>query len=577
MLFLTVCVPLIHELYPAGLRVPLTERDLFRPFRLLVATHVVLVYATVGVLVWLATDTPRWLLAGAAPLGIPPGGWIQLWVVGYGTLILPLSLGGLLSRLEDGLTAWPTADGPAMGLVRNLQPGATGPTEFDSPVLAWWFVGLVHALPAVALGVGFVVIETLPPVVEGLLAVGIVVALVGSGDPARFVAAFDLEHRLGRTLRFMTVNLRSAVSAASIFLGVTLVGVLVLRVGPLAAGHWTAPRPHPGWWSRLGVLAGLTVYAVGMAGHWLRLADRLPWFVTAWTAASTRYDARAFRAPSADCPPRFPLGPLLPALFFVGALQAIAAPGSPSATLYAVGWPIGVGVGIWQLVRRPPVSTPAARDNWAIPVALAVQVVLLFYQVSLPVSVETGAFSVPTAPARLSAAPDLLVLGGVAVAAIVWYFVPELTEFATARAGDQSETAAQSSADADRLRLLRLSTTLGFGLSVWATAVMAVSFGITIGVFLRYLLGGMGTITALLWWLDPDQFERLDRLPPRTETLADLGVLLYFLGVTLLSRESLLIPESVSLAGVGATVLGMAFVVGRYCYHRVWERSQAAE
>jgi hypothetical protein len=568
-IFLAVCGPLVSVMYPVSLRDPLATQNRFRAFRLLVATHVVCVYATAVGMRRLLTDAIPWLLDGPAPLGISPMGWTQAWVFGYGLVLLPLSVGGLLSRLEAGVAALPTPDGPAMELVRNLQPGKPTPADFDAPGLAWWFVGLLHALPAVALGLLFVVIDALPPLLDGMLVVGIVIALFGSGDPVQSLAAFDLEHRLGRTLRFTTVNLRSVLSATSILIGAALGGVLAIWIGQPGFRLWATPNPGVGLVTRAGILVGLVVYAVGMTGTWLRLADRLPWFITAWTAASDQYDARAFDTPAGDCPPRFPVGPLVSGLFLIGASRAVMAPGSALAALYAVGWPVGVAFIGWR-VTRPRASVSAARDNRAIALALAVQVVLLFYQASRPVALSIGSLRggqpVPTTVFETSAGSDLLLLAGVAVFVVLVYFIPELMEFATTWSSGQDSPNLGSLMAGDELRVYRLSITLTFGIMVWGVAVLVARFGITAGPLMIYLCCGVGAITAILWWLDPPQFEQLDSLPPRTEAVAELGVWVYFLGVAVLSRRLPLVPNRISVAGVAVTAVGMGYVLARYWY-----------
>lgn len=521
-LYLAVFFVLIRALYPESLWEALERSNATRKFIFVISLHVVAVY------IFAAVVLPAFLGLGIEIFrreffGYPPVLWFWVCVLFYFLVFMLVSIAYVLSIPDDGLRSRPRPDSAALDFMRGFAAEDRTSDDIDSAPVFWINQAAMHAIPPVALGLLFVFFDIIFPTVEILLAIGVVLVLspwqaVQPGD----LDHYDIEHRLANSLRFATVNVKGLIAAMAVVAGVIIGGLAMVSLAPIGLTESSHGHRALDIWNRIGFLLGISAFAVVSTLYWLSIADRLPWFISAWSERNDTFEGYPVSL-DGDPQRRSPLSLELPTFWVILALALGYSTHPVGPILFAVFWPaclLGLGrQSVGNHRDYPPLS-----DNVAIarglPLAFLVIVLSVtasgvepstFGLISLSISTISGTFAVVIIVLFVHTLPDVF---------------HRINEYHSSRTADvDPETGAQS-----RQRKARLLLTIGSTvvITIFASVFMMVNFEGGIPSSIVFLLLLSIVFFVVIYWMDSDVFEKGDEVDDQTVALVYIGISVMF-------------------------------------------------
>lgn len=360
-LYLAVFFWLVRVIYPASLWSSLEQAGVTRWFEAVIAFHVLGVFLVLTVFPPIFREL-RSDLFFTDWYGFSPSLWFMLGSLLYFGLVMPISIAIVLSIPDGGLRSLPDPGGAALSFTQGFMSEAVTREDIDSPTEFWLNQGAIHMLPCLILGCLFVFFDYIYPTIEVLLVIGVVATLSPwQGFPPGDVRQYDLESRLAEVLRYATVNVKGLITALIIVAGVITGALIFVRLSAVPITH---PAPGPRVlvrWNQLGFYLGLILFAGMSTLLWLSLADRLPWFISSWTAEHDTFEGRDITL-SGDPTQRFTAGLSVPSLWVASSVTLPYSTHDVGPVLYALLWPIFLCFLFVRTLQNRS-SAPPAADN----------------------------------------------------------------------------------------------------------------------------------------------------------------------------------------------------------------------
>lgn len=567
LLYIIVFFSLVKAIYPDALLSNFQDGT-GRLFKAIVSFHVLAVYVT-----WVLVLSPDNAVAQEYILdqwfGLPAVAFMNIGCVIYFGLIVPISIGTVLSRPAGGLRSRPSPDSGMMSLKQGIAGEAVTPNDIDSPIGYWCDQGVWHSIPIFLLGVLFIFFDMIFPIVEILLAIGVIATLspLESFPPGQ-VDQYDIEARFAEILEYATVNLKGIVAALFIVIGLAGGGLALTQLTELFYYPIETLRFLSSW-NHLGVGVAIVIFAVVLTLTWLSLADRLPWFITSWNQSYESFEGREVD-PDGKIPRRFSIGLTIPSLWIISSLIIPFSTINFAPVMYAIAWPIFM-IAVARKLRYPWQEVPPDNDNNMIMVSFLWSFLILL--LSMQISAEHFTFGLLSIQNPIS---SLIVL--VILLTPIPYYLPEMGHKVNERYRDTGlPESYENTGKQGRQRKARLLYSTGITIPIIGAGLFALytaydMFPVTVVYFILVLFAFCG----IIYHLDANRFHEEYEADPKTEhgivfltsiTILGGGIVQKYFGNMLI--------QSFSFVLILAGIVGMCISSLMIVYHWLRENNQS--